>query len=61
LVAQTETTIHSEHASWVQEMQDAMAELRAEQTSTEGQEQDSDKKKSRRTTTDTLIITKVKK
>lgn len=32
LVGQTETTIHSEHAQWVQEMQDAMAELRAEQT-----------------------------
>lgn len=32
LVGQTETTIHSEHAAWVQEMQDALAELRAEQT-----------------------------
>jgi len=32
LVGQTETTIYSEHAAWVQEMQDAMAELRAEQT-----------------------------
>ena len=32
LVDQTETTIHSEHAAWVQEMQDAMAELRAAQT-----------------------------
>jgi hypothetical protein len=32
LVGQTETTIHSEHAAWVQEMQDTMAELRAEQT-----------------------------
>lgn len=31
LVGQTETTIHSEHAAWVQEMQEAMAELRAEQ------------------------------
>lgn len=31
LVDQTETTIHSEHAAWVQEMQDAMAELRAAQ------------------------------
>lgn len=32
LVGQTETTIHSEHATWVQEMQDALAEIRAEQT-----------------------------
>lgn len=32
LVGQTETTIYSEHAQWVQEMQDSMAELRAEQT-----------------------------
>ncbi len=33
LVDQTETTIHSEHAAWVQEMQDSMAELRAAQQS----------------------------
>jgi hypothetical protein len=32
LVNQTETSIHSEHAAWVQEMQDTMAELRAAQT-----------------------------
>ena len=31
LVSQTETTIYSEHSTWVQEMQDAMAELRASQ------------------------------
>jgi len=37
LVGQSETTIHSEHAAWVQEMQDAMAELRAEQTDEESQ------------------------
>ena len=35
LVGQTETTIHSEHATWVQEMQDALAEMRAEQTKDE--------------------------
>lgn len=32
LAGQTETTIHAEHAAWIQDMQDAMAELRAEQT-----------------------------
>lgn len=37
LVGQTETSIHSEHAAWVQDMQDAMAELRAEQTGEEAQ------------------------
>lgn len=42
LVAQTETTIHSEHAAWVQEMQDAMAELRAEQTDKENEDEDGD-------------------
>jgi hypothetical protein len=35
LVDQTETTIHQEHAAWVQDMQDAMAELRAEQAAEE--------------------------
>jgi len=32
LVGQTEASIHSEHATWIQDMQDALAELRAEQT-----------------------------
>jgi len=35
LVGQTEATLYSEHAAWVQDMQDAMAELRAEQTNEE--------------------------
>ncbi len=35
LVGQTETSIYSEHAAWVQDMQDAMAELRAEETGEE--------------------------
>ncbi len=38
LVGQTETTIHSEHAAWVQEMQDAMAELRAEKNAEKTEE-----------------------
>ncbi len=50
LVGQTETSIHQEHAAWVQDMQDAMAELRAEQTGeerggeSEGQDQSQTKK-----------------
>ncbi|MCB9098238.1 MAG: DUF4231 domain-containing protein [Anaerolineales bacterium] len=35
LVGQTEMSIHAEHATWVQEMQDALAEMRAEQTKDE--------------------------
>lgn len=35
LVGQTEMSIHAEHATWVQEMQDALAEMRAEQTKEE--------------------------
>ena len=37
LVGQSEMTIHVEHASWVQEMQDALAELRAEQSRPDGE------------------------
>jgi hypothetical protein len=57
LVGQTETTIHSEHAAWVQEMQDAMAELRAEQSG-----EDTDDESDGSTTkveTGSLLITNV--
>lgn len=54
LVAQTETSIHSEHAAWVQEMQDAMAELRAEQT---GEEKSEDEDETN--TTGALLITNI--
>jgi hypothetical protein len=37
LVGQTETAVHAEHAAWIQDMQDAMAELRAEQTKESGE------------------------
>jgi hypothetical protein len=61
LVAQTETTIHSEHSAWVQEMQDAMAELRAEQTSSEGQDQNGTKSKTKRSTSEALVVEDVTK
>ncbi len=35
LVGQTETSVHSEHAAWIQDMQDAMSEVRAEQSGDE--------------------------
>ena len=57
LVGQTETTIHSEHAAWVQEMQDAMAELRAEQSG-EDSDDDGDGSTSK-VQTGSLLITNV--
>lgn len=59
LVGQTETSIHSEHAAWVQEMQDAMAELRAEQTGEEQSQGDEAEGGPERTQTGTLLITNI--
>ena len=44
--------IHAEHAAWIQDMQDAMAELRAEQTKDNGKTDDEAE------TTEQKLITK---
>jgi len=57
LVGQTETSIHSEHAAWVQDMQDAMAELRAEQTSEETQKSQTSDEASEQNPTKKILAT----
>jgi hypothetical protein len=44
LVERTETVIHSEHAAWVQEMQDVIDEMSAQQKDKEDKEEEEDKK-----------------
>lgn len=44
LVERTETVIHSEHAAWVQEMQDVIDEMSAQQRAKEEDKEEEDKK-----------------